>query len=99
MGYVLNQVVILDMRLEQFILVMVRREFGNMNVGNYLEGFYFDSCEMIIVQSRRVEMEESVQNKRDLRGNSILFRDGLEWRDERIQDDFKVLFGWIDRWV
>lgn len=78
---------------------MVRREFGNMNAGNHLEGSYSDPCEMIIVQSRRVEMEESVQNKRDLRGNSTLSRDGLEWRDERIQDDSKVSFGWIDRWV
>lgn len=44
-------------------------------------------------------MEVSVQNRRDCRGKSKQFRNGLEWRDEGIQDDSKMSVGWIDRWM
>lgn len=44
-------------------------------------------------------MEVSVQNRRNWRGKSKQFRNGLEWRDEGIQDDSKMSVGWIDRWM
>lgn len=44
-------------------------------------------------------MEVSVQNRRDWRSKSKQFRNGLEWRDEGIQDDSKISVGCIDRWI
>lgn len=49
-----------------------------INAKTHLGGSYSDPCEMIVVQSRIVEMEESVQNKRDLTSENKQ-NPGLDW--------------------